>query len=69
MVSTTATNFGGAVKIAARPNLTAAPDVGVPVPGEIFAGLRGLPGPTGRVDVEMLRRPLVVFDGFKDDRR
>lgn len=46
VVSTTATSFGGAVRTAARPNLTANadPETGVPVLGDGLAGVIGVCG-------------------------
>jgi hypothetical protein len=69
-VSTTATNLGGAVRMAARPYLTA--NVGVPGRGERDEGLGGIP--VGGVrEVDMLNRPWpwLTPDGdiFNEGRR
>jgi hypothetical protein len=63
-VSTTATIFGGAVKIAARPNRTG--NSGPPGLGEGLAMLVGVRGPAKGVRgalPEMLMRPLVDMAG------
>jgi hypothetical protein len=61
-VSTTATNFGGAVRIAARPNRIAKGErPGVPVPQDGLIGVVGVRGPA------TLNRPLLIELAFEVD--